>query len=71
MLTEAENQRLTLTGPGTPMGELFRRYWQPALLSRELQAGGAPKRIKILGEDFIAFRDGAGRAGVIDPRCPK
>ena len=40
------------------------------MLSRELQAGGAPKRLKILGEDFIAFRDGAGRAGVIDPRCP-
>ncbi len=70
MLSEQDNRRLTLTGPGTAMGNLFRQYWQPALLSRELEAGGAPKRVKILGEDFIAFRDGEGRAGVVEPRCP-
>ncbi len=69
MLTEEENRRLTLTGPQTPMGKLFREYWQPALLSRELEPRGAPRRIKILGEDFIAFRDGDGRAGVVEPRC--
>lgn len=69
MLTEAENRRLTLTGPGTPMGNLFRQYWHPVLLSRELKPGGAPKRVKVLGEDYLAFRDGEGRAGVIEPRC--
>jgi phenylpropionate dioxygenase-like ring-hydroxylating dioxygenase large terminal subunit len=69
MLTEQENRRLTLTGPGTPMGNLFRQYWQPVLLSRELEPGGAPRRVKVLGEDFIAFRDGGGRAGVVHPSC--
>jgi phthalate 4,5-dioxygenase oxygenase subunit len=69
MLTEEENHRLTLTGPGTPMGNLFRQYWHPVLLSRELTSGGAPKRVRILGEDYLAFRDGTGRAGVIEPRC--
>ena len=66
MLTEEQNQRLTLTGPGTDMGKLFRQYWQPALLSRELAPTGAPKRVKILGEDFIAFRDGDGKVGVVE-----
>jgi len=70
MLSKAENDRLTLTGAATPMGELFRQYWQPALLSRELTPGGEPKRIRILGEDFIGFRDGDGRVGVVEPHCP-
>ena len=70
MLTAQENQRLTQTGPDTAMGRVFRQYWQPALLSRELEAGGAPKLIKILGEEFIAFRDGQNRVGVVEPRCP-
>ena len=68
MLTPEENALLTLTGPGTDMGRVFRSYWQPALLSRELGAAGAQKRVKILGEDFIAFRDGSGAVGVIEPR---
>lgn len=70
MLSKADNIRLTHTGPGTDMGTVFRRYWQPALLSRELTARGAPKRIRILGEDYLAFRDGAGQVGVVEPRCP-
>ena len=70
MLTAEENERLTRTGPGTPMGDVFRQYWHPALLSSELEAEGPPKSIKILGEEFIAFRDGQGRAGVVEPRCP-
>jgi nitrite reductase/ring-hydroxylating ferredoxin subunit len=69
MLTEEENRRLTMTGPGTQLGNLFRQYWHPVLLSRELEPRGAPKRVKILGEDFIAFRDGEGRVGVVEPRC--
>ena len=70
MLTKAENDRLTLTGPDTIMGRVFRSYWQPALLSRELIECGPQKRIKILGEEFLAFRDGDGNVGIIEPRCP-
>jgi phenylpropionate dioxygenase-like ring-hydroxylating dioxygenase large terminal subunit len=69
MLTVQENATLTETGSGTPMGNVFRSYWQPALLARELEADGAPLRIKLLGEDFIAFRDTTGRVGIVEPRC--
>src|SRR5918996_377956 len=58
---------LTRVGPGTPCGELMRRYWQPVCLSAELRE--LPKRVRILGEDLIAFRDGQGRAGLLFFRC--
>src|SRR5438093_2909632 len=58
---------LTRVGPGTPCGELMRRYWQPVCLSADLQE--LPKRVRILGEDLIAFRDGQGRAGLLFFRC--
>jgi len=61
---------LTRTGPGTPMGELMRQYWIPAALSSELRADGAPVRLMLLGEKLIAFRDSAGRVGIMDHRCP-
>ncbi|MBV8087745.1 MAG: hypothetical protein JO247_23295, partial [Chloroflexi bacterium] len=51
MLTAADSDLLTQTGPGTPMGELFRRFWLPALLPSEVSADGAPIRLRILGED--------------------
>ena len=71
MLKPQENERLTRVGPGTPGGALFRRYWQPALLSRELpENDGAPVRVRILGEDLVAFRDTHGDAGIIDAFCP-
>jgi phenylpropionate dioxygenase-like ring-hydroxylating dioxygenase large terminal subunit len=71
MLTPEENARLTRVGPGTPMGTLMRRYWQPALLSEELlEADGAPVRVRILGEDLVAFRDTNGDVGLIDAFCP-
>ncbi len=69
MLTEQENAELTQTGPGTPMGNVFRSYWQPAALSRELEPDGAPLRIRLLGEDFVAFRDSSGTVGVVEPQC--
>ena len=70
MTTEQENATLTRTGPGTPMGELFRRYWLPALLAEELpEPDCAPVRVKLLGERLIAFRDSAGRLGLIDEFC--
>ena len=58
------------TGPGTPLGKVMRRYWVPALLQREIAAPDCPPvRVKLLGERLIAFRDSAGRAGLIDERC--
>ena len=70
MLTQAENEMLTRTGADTPMGRLFRCYWLPVLLSEQLpEADGAPVRVKVLGEDLLAFRDSAGRVGLIEPRC--
>ncbi len=58
---------LTRVGPGTPCGELMRRYWQPVCLSADLS--DLPRRIRILGEDLVAFRDGQGRPGLLFFRC--
>lgn len=70
MLTREQNDLLTQTGPGTPMGTLFRRYWIPALLATEVaEADCDPVRVKLLGEELIAFRDTNGRLGVIDEFC--
>jgi phenylpropionate dioxygenase-like ring-hydroxylating dioxygenase large terminal subunit len=70
MLTREVNDLLTRTGPETPMGKLFRRYWIPALLARELaEDDGPPVRVKLLGERLIAFRDSMGRMGLIDEFC--
>jgi len=63
----AEDARLTHVGPGTPCGELMRRYWQPVILSAELK--DLPVAIRILGEDLVAFRDGRGRVGVLHRHC--
>ena len=71
MLTPQENERLTRVGPGTPMGETLRRYWLPAALSSELpEPDGAPVRVRLLGEDLVAFRDTDGKVGLVDAFCP-
>jgi nitrite reductase/ring-hydroxylating ferredoxin subunit len=71
MLKPEDNERITRVGPGTPMGELMRRYWQPVLLSGELpENDGVPLRVRIMGEDLIAFRDSAGKVGLVDAFCP-
>ena len=71
MLTREQNELLTRVGPGTPMGETLRRYWIPALLDWELPAPDCPPlRLRLLGEDLVAFRDTSGRVGVLDERCP-
>ena len=70
MTTKAESELLTRVGPGTPMGRMFREYWMPAARSDELKRDGDPVRIKLLGEELIAFRDSSGRVGVMDHRCP-
>ncbi len=70
MLTKEENEILTWTGPDTPMGELFRRFWIPALLADELPGPDcAPLRLTLLGEDLVAFRDSEGRVGILDAYC--
>jgi phthalate 4,5-dioxygenase oxygenase subunit len=71
MLTKEENERLTRTGPGTPMGNVLRRYWVPAVLSAEIAEPDCPPvKVKLLGEDLIAFRDTDGRIGIVQERCP-
>ena len=71
MLTQDENDMLTQVDAGTPMGELFRRFWMPAMLSEEIPgADCTPVRVKLLGEDLIAFRDTDGTPGLIDAYCP-
>jgi phthalate 4,5-dioxygenase oxygenase subunit len=70
MLSAEENEMLVKTGPGTPMGELLRRFWLPALLPDELPAPDcAPVRLRLLSEDLVAFRDTNGRIGLISAYC--
>lgn len=70
MLTKEDNDLLTQTGPGTPMGEMFRRYWLPVLLSSELPENDCPPvRVQVLSERLIAFRDSDGKLGLIDEFC--
>jgi phthalate 4,5-dioxygenase oxygenase subunit len=69
MITQEENERLTQTGPGTPCGNLMRRYWQPVALCEELPAGGAPLKVKIFSEELVLFRDDRGRPGLLGLHC--
>ncbi|HUA55148.1 MAG TPA: Rieske 2Fe-2S domain-containing protein [Candidatus Sulfotelmatobacter sp.] len=71
MLSREENELLTRVGRGTPMGDAMRLYWVPALLAREIaDADGPPVRVRLLGEDLVAFRDSQGRIGLLDEFCP-
>ncbi len=70
MLSPEENKLVTETEAGTPMGEVMRRYWMPAALAAELPEPDCPPiRVKLLGEKLVAFRDSAGRVGLIDEFC--
>src|SRR5262245_21068176 len=70
MLRKEHNDLLTQTGPGTPMGRMFRSYWIPALLAAELPENDCPPvRVKLLSERLIAFRDSEGRYGLVDEFC--
>jgi phthalate 4,5-dioxygenase len=71
MLSKADNELLIRTGPGTPMGDLYRRFWAPVMLADEL--GGpdsAPVKVDVLGEKLVAFRDSNGKLGLIYAYCP-
>jgi phthalate 4,5-dioxygenase oxygenase subunit len=70
-MTSEENELLTRIGPGTPMGELFRRYWIPALFSDDLPGPDCPPvRVRLLGEDLVAFRDTADQIALVEQHCP-
>ena len=71
MLSDADNETLTRTNDGTPMGDLMRRYWIPALLSYELSEPDCPPvRVRLLGEDLVAFKDSNSRIGLVGEFCP-
>jgi phenylpropionate dioxygenase-like ring-hydroxylating dioxygenase large terminal subunit len=71
VLSKEDNEILTRVGPGTPMGNLLRRYWTPACLSSEVdEPDGSPARVRLLGEDLVAFRDSGGQVGLIEEFCP-
>jgi phthalate 4,5-dioxygenase oxygenase subunit len=71
MLNAADNELLTRTDAAAPMGQLFRRFWMPVLLSQQLPEPDCPPvRVKVMGEDLIAFRDSKNRIGLVEPHCP-
>ncbi len=70
MLNASDNELLCRVGPDTPMGSMLREYWWPVMRSERLEAEGAPVPVRLLGEDYVAFRAGDGRVGVLDERCP-
>ena len=70
MLTKDQNELLTRVGPDTPMNALFKRYWLPALLSTDLPTPDCdPKRLTLLGETYVAFRDSSGKVGFLEEGC--
>ena len=64
-LTEEQNRRLTEVGPGTPGGNLMRRYWMPLCPASEITPEQPLRQIRILGEDLVVYRDGSGRYGLV------
>src|SRR6266542_1891236 len=71
MLSKEDNELLTRIGPGTVMGALMRQYWLPFLLADEVAGPDSdPVRVRLLGENLIAFRDSNGSVGLIQNNCP-
>jgi phthalate 4,5-dioxygenase len=71
VLKPQDNERITRVGPGTPMGNLQRRYWIPCALASEFpEPDGPPIRVRLLGEDLVAFRDTEGHVALMDAYCP-
>ncbi len=69
MLSKEENELLCRIGPGTPMGDLMRRYWQPVAAVAELDE--FPTRaLRIMGEDLVLYRDTSGTYGMLELHCP-
>ena len=70
MLSREDNETLVRVGPGTPMGRLMRLHWIPFLRSSDVERDAQPHRVRLLGEDLVAFRDSSGRVGLVDHACP-
>src|SRR6185437_11587853 len=68
MLSESENRLMTQVGPGTPGGEMLRRYWWPIEFSDHVK--DRPMKVRLLGQDFVLFRNGQGKVGMLDLHCP-
>ncbi|HEX3245891.1 MAG TPA: Rieske 2Fe-2S domain-containing protein [Chloroflexota bacterium] len=69
MLTREENEALVRVGPGTPGGELLRRYWHPVAIAQELTDENPTMTVRILGETLVLFRDKSGRVGLLEDKC--
>jgi hypothetical protein len=69
MLTAEQNELLTRVGPGTPAGELLRRYWHPVAIASDLSAENPTKFVRILGEELVLFRTPKGEAELLEDRC--
>lgn len=70
MISAEQNERMTRVGPGTPAGTLLRNYWQPAALLDEFIGDRPLRPVRLMGQDYVAFRDEKGRYGMIDRHCP-
>ena len=69
MLTQQENDLLTRVGPGTPGGELLRRYWHPIAIASDLTDERPTKAVRVLCEDLVLFKDKSGRIGLLADHC--
>ena len=69
MLSKEQNELLTRVAPGTPAGEMLRRYWWPVGFTEHVKKHGRPIRIKLLGEELVLFRDGQGKLGILGLYC--
>ena len=69
MLSREENELLTRVGPGTPAGQMLRRYWWPVGFTELVTPKGEPTKVRLLGEDLVLFRDGSGRLGILGLHC--
>ena len=69
MLSRDENDLLTRVGPGTPCGEMLRRYWWPIGFSELVAEKQSPTKVRLLSEDFVLFRNGAGHLGLLELHC--
>ncbi|APA84745.1 aromatic ring-hydroxylating dioxygenase subunit alpha [Paraburkholderia sprentiae WSM5005] len=71
MLSREDNDVLTQVGKGTPNGDMIRQFWIPMMLASEIsEPGGKPVRVRLLGEDLVAFRDSDGKVGLLEEQCP-
>ncbi len=70
MISAEQNELMTRVGPDTPGGRLLRNYWQPVALADELQGKRPVRPVRLLGQDFVLFRDETGRYGLLDRDCP-